>query len=82
MARVLGDGMYSIDKNGWLVVDEIGPLELRGEGFSDVLKMIVRERKERTLLVVRKALIDDVISQFELYRFEVNIIDVDGVLPD
>ena len=60
----------SIDKNGWLVVDEIGPLELRGEGFSDFLKTIVRERKERTLLVVRKALIDDVISQFELYRFE------------
>jgi len=46
-----------INKNkqydGWLVLDEIGPLELKGEGFSDVLKEILAERRGRTLIVIR-----------------------------
>jgi len=43
----------NIDKPGWLVIDEIGPMELRGEGFSDVLKEVLAKRKHNILLVVR-----------------------------
>ena len=71
----------SVNKEGWLVVDEIGPLELRGEGFSDILKRIILERKDNILLVVRKALVDDVILHFQLRRFNLTIVEVPGVLP-
>src|SRR5689334_2392243 len=29
------------EKNAWLVVDEIGPLELKGEGFDSIIKQIL-----------------------------------------
>lgn len=71
----------SIHKSGWLVVDEIGPLELRGEGFSGVVRNVVNERIGKTLFVVRKALVDDVIRYFQLDRFHLTIIDAHEDLP-
>lgn len=44
----------SIEKEGWLVIDEIGPLELNGKGFNQVLKELLAKRKEKILLVVRE----------------------------
>ena len=35
----------AITKEGWLVIDEIGPLELKGEGFCDVMKEVLAMRK-------------------------------------
>ncbi|MBM3416077.1 MAG: hypothetical protein FJY20_06445 [Bacteroidetes bacterium] len=49
---------------GWLVIDEAGPLELRGEGFYDALKEILQERKEKIILVVRKGLAEEVQRYF------------------
>ena len=43
----------SIDKKGWLVIDEVGPLELQGEGFAEVLREVLARRTEKILLVVR-----------------------------
>jgi nucleoside-triphosphatase THEP1 len=43
----------AIPQQGWLVIDEIGPLELSGEGFCAVLKEVVALRQEKILLVVR-----------------------------
>ncbi|NOT50379.1 MAG: hypothetical protein HOP10_03775 [Chitinophagaceae bacterium] len=54
----------AIDKKGWLVIDEIGPLELRGEGFHDVLKEVVRRSKENVLLIVREGLVKGVQDYF------------------
>jgi nucleoside-triphosphatase len=76
--KILDD---TINKSGWLIVDEIGPLELRGEGFSEIVKKIVHERTGKTLFVVRKALVDDVVRFFQLDRFQLSIVDVDGILP-
>jgi nucleoside-triphosphatase THEP1 len=56
----------SIDKPGWLVIDEIGPMELRGEGFSNILKEVLANRKENTLLVAREGLAEKVKEYFEL----------------
>ena len=71
----------SIHKSGWLVVDEIGPLELRGEGFSVVVRKIVNERIGKTLFVVRKALVDEVIRYFQLDRYNLIAVDVHEDLP-
>jgi nucleoside-triphosphatase len=71
----------SIDNDGWLVLDEIGPLELRDEGFSGVIKELLNQRKGKTLFVVRKALVEDVISHFQLNRFKIKLVDVNDPLP-
>jgi len=55
----------AINKKGWLVIDEIGPMELRGEGFAEVLKEVVQQRKENTLLVVREGLAEKVKEHFQ-----------------
>jgi len=44
----------AIQQEGWLIIDEIGPLELRGEGFHDILEEVLAKRKERIILVVRE----------------------------
>ena len=40
-----------------LTVDEMGPLELKGEGFSDVFNMVHERRTKNNLLVIRKNLL-------------------------
>ena len=57
-----------IDKNGWLIIDEIGPVELRGEGFREVLKEIIAtgNEKQKIILVVREGLVDQVKESFQL----------------
>lgn len=49
--KIIRDGIVV---KGWLVIDEIGPLELGGEGFHDVLKDVLAGRTGKTLLVVRE----------------------------
>jgi nucleoside-triphosphatase THEP1 len=58
----------AIGKEGWLVIDEIGPLELKGEGFSAILKEALagQHEKQKILLVVREGLIDKVKESFKL----------------
>ena len=43
----------AINNPGWLVIDEIGPMELTGNGFSDILKEVLIRRNDKLLLVVR-----------------------------
>ncbi|MFN8290272.1 MAG: nucleoside-triphosphatase [Chitinophagaceae bacterium] len=54
----------AIHTAGWLIIDEIGPLELKGGGFHDVLQEVIAERKGKTLLVVREGLTATVQHQF------------------
>lgn len=56
----------AVHKEGWLVIDEIGPLELRGNGFHDVLKEALEQRHDKILLVVREGLEEKVINHFQL----------------
>ena len=63
--QIIDNAIY---KSGWLIVDEIGPLELRGEGFTEVVKEVVGRRKENTLLVVREGLAQQVKAYFNLQQ--------------
>lgn len=64
---------------GWLVIDEIGPMELRGEGFHEVLKEILASPVEgrKILLVVRKGLVEDVVRCFGIDKVMVWSPDID-----
>src|SRR5258705_7050710 len=56
----------AINKEGWLVIDEIGPLELKGQGFCDVLKEVLAQRNNKLLLVVREGLVQQVKEYFSI----------------
>jgi nucleoside-triphosphatase THEP1 len=58
-----------MDKAGWLVIDEIGPLELKGEGFNEVLKEVLQKREQRVLLVARDGLVPAIREGFSLHDF-------------
>jgi len=54
----------------YLVIDEIGPLELSGQGLepmvSNILQNYERSQKHRLILVVRESLLERVISHYGL----------------
>jgi len=54
----------SINKDGWIIIDEIGPLELRGQGFHDIVKELLASRNQRIILVVREGLAQQVKDHF------------------
>jgi nucleoside-triphosphatase len=60
--------IQGIKNEGWLVIDEVGPMELRGEGFHDVLKNVLDDgnEKQTVLLVVRDGLAEEVKKKFEI----------------
>jgi nucleoside-triphosphatase len=65
-----------IGKPGVMIIDEIGPLELRGEGFCKSLKKFLEKQKEDQilLLVVRESILEDVIAFFQLDKKNISVI--------
>ena len=60
----------------WLIVDEVGKLELEGKGFYPAVKRIIEEQgnkknSTKTILVVREGLCDAVTSVFKIKEFMV-----------
>ncbi len=54
---------------GWLIIDEVGPLELKGEGFHDAIQEILHANTRlKIVFVVRDSLWNEVIKFFELKK--------------
>ena len=51
-----------------LFIDEIGPLELQGEGFHDIFSSLINTSVE-IYVVVRQNSLDDVIREFPTVKF-------------
>ncbi len=53
---------------GWVIVDEIGPLELKGKGLSAVTKRLLEENKSalQVILVIRESILLEAIQYFEI----------------
>ena len=50
---------------GAVVVDEVGPLEMRGDGFTGLLDRIARDYPAvERILLVRTSLVDEVAARF------------------
>ncbi len=62
----------------WLIIDEVGPLELNEEGVYPGLKHVLDNTKNSLLLVVREGLVQQVVDKFYVERPEV--ITSDAVL--
>lgn len=64
------------EKRGWLIVDEIGPLELKKQGFCEILNEILNtESSLQIILVARESLVKDVINFFRLNEYEVELLN-------
>lgn len=64
-------------KQGWIVIDEVGPLELKGKGFHNSIREILMQRNTnlKVILVVREFLLDEVLKYFAIdayKKFEFN----------
>lgn len=86
--EILTIGKYVFSKNGfkkaegviekgmqnslYLVIDEIGPLELKGEGFCGVLEKVLKVEKRDFILVlvVRDRVLSEVLNFFEIDRYQ------------
>ncbi|MGB8359538.1 MAG: nucleoside-triphosphatase [Bacteroidales bacterium] len=56
-------------ENEVMVIDEAGPLELRGEGWAGRISELLSQNKWQIILVVRKSLINEVVRKFGIKDF-------------
>lgn len=59
----------------YIVVDEIGPLELQQKGLYKSIEFLLKENKNNLLLVVRKKLVESVIEFFKLQQVSILTVD-------
>jgi len=54
----------------WIIVDEVGPMELRGDGLEPEISRLIEEHKTegntRLVLVVRDSILEQVIDHFKI----------------
>jgi nucleoside-triphosphatase THEP1 len=55
----------------WLIIDEVGPLELKGEGIYPGLTHLLNDSSVPLVLVVREGLVQQVIDKFKLTNVEI-----------
>jgi nucleoside-triphosphatase THEP1 len=56
----------------WIIIDEIGPLELDNQGFAKVLRELVQSKDVQNLLiVVRENLVKEVVEHFGISAYKV-----------
>jgi len=64
--------LYSAYKEnpGWLIIDEIGPLELKGQALEPMVSKILNENSNDTniILVVRKGMVEEIIEHYKLQK--------------
>ena len=60
-------------KKGTLILDEVGPLELRGSGFYKIVKEMVADKNSllEKMVVVRESILQDVIHFFEIKNYRI-----------
>ena len=65
-------------KPTWLILDEIGPLELQGMGHDKVIKQIFSNPElsnTKLLFVIRENLVTEVISNYNIDKAKIKFVD-------
>lgn len=64
-------------KPDWMIIDEVGMLELKGKGFDSALKAMLKEKYESInfLFVIRDRLVSAVISNYGLKKKDIHYVD-------
>lgn len=66
--------LKGLRESNTIIVDEIGPLELTGEGFFPALNKVLdkfaeKEEKKKLILVIREGLVEKVINYFQISEY-------------
>jgi nucleoside-triphosphatase len=69
--KIIGDAILN-KQCEWLIIDEIGPLELSGNGFCNVLKEIIlhNDRTFNLILVIRENILKEAAAYFNIDQFK------------
>ena len=61
----------------WLVIDEIGPLELQGKGLAPAFDHIVKNLRpdQNLVLVIREKIAESIVLLYNLNQYEVKPFD-------
>lgn len=68
------------NKNDWIVIDEIGPLELEGNGFhNSVIKLLKEATKGlKIIFVVRESLVEKFLNYYQLDKKDIEFLNLSG----
>ena len=61
----------AINRHEWLVIDEIGPLELKGEGFAEILQEVMLRQQANLVLVIREGMLIPITEKFSIISDEI-----------
>lgn len=66
------------DKVSYILIDELGKLEVKGEGLATLIKKLVSQDLKHIILVIRDYLLDEAIQIFGLQKAKVvDIVDLE-----
>lgn len=60
----LNNRLFEMIDNEYIIIDEIGPLELSGSGYSPALKYLLNNYKNHLILVIRNKLLSEFKNTF------------------
>jgi nucleoside-triphosphatase THEP1 len=55
----------------FIIIDEVGKLETKGEGWSENLKSILKNKDSKIIISVRNSFINDVVTHFKIENYTV-----------
>ena len=70
----------NIAKADIIVIDEVGPFELEGKGWTPAIKSLLKTIEKPMIWVVRESLTEDIIAHFKIDDFDV--IDINSSVSD
>ena len=65
--------------DGWLIIDEIGPLELIGHGYNESIIFLLTKRYKKTLWVVREGLITTISKHFKIENSKYEVLTISNL---
>jgi len=67
----------NLDNIDWLVIDEVGYLELKGQGWFEAIEKAMKQTNLNMIWVVRKRILEEVLNQWPYFNFYVMNINKD-----
>ncbi len=64
----------NLEKTDFIAIDEVGPFELKNRGWAQAIKLLLHNIDKPMIWVVRKSLIEEILSHFNINDF--TILDV------
>jgi len=71
--------MENLENLDWLIIDEVGYLELKGQGWFEAIENALTQDSLNMIWVVRKRILEDVLNQWPYFNF--HILDINNEDP-